>query len=62
MTRTHDIIHVIRSAATVTELARVWDGFAPIRPELSLHDRIMVMENAMTRFLRVEAGHEGDGR
>ncbi len=57
-----DIAVAIQDVGSIQELRRVWDGSAPARLELPATDRVLILELAMTRLLRIEAAHEGDGR
>ena len=57
-----DIILATQDTDTLRDLLKVWAGSAHSRPELTDHDRVRVLESAFTRFLRIEAAHEGDGR
>jgi hypothetical protein len=57
-----DIILATQDADTLRDLLKVWAGSAHTRPGLTDHDRMRVLESAFTRFLRIEAAHEGDGR
>ena len=62
LTSLTDIILATQDADTLRDLLKVWAGSAHSRPELADHDRLRVLESAFTRFLRIEAAHEGDGR
>ena len=57
-----DIILAVQDTDSLRDLLTVWAGSAHSRPELADHDRLRVLESAFTRFLRIEAAHEGDGR
>jgi hypothetical protein len=57
-----DIAVAILDAGGIQELRRAWDGSAEARLELPVADRVLMLELAMTRLLRIEVLHEGDGR
>jgi hypothetical protein len=59
---TTEIILAVQDTETLRDLLMVWVGSAHTRPGLTDHDRMRVLESAFTRFLRVEAAHEGDER
>jgi hypothetical protein len=59
---TTEIILAVQDTESLRGLLMVWAGSAHTRPGLTDHDRMRVLESAFTRFLRIEAAHEGDER
>jgi len=57
-----DMLIAIRDSETAGELRATWDGIAMIRPDMPDHDRIRLMEIALSQLLTIEARHEGDNR